>query len=392
MMKKMIRFNIYLAIFLQSIVFIKIPILGNNLYIEDIFIFSSIVFLFLYLVVYKKITKIKISFIFSVFLINIIFLVHIYNTDLLFVSFKNYYLLLKPFLLFFIIINSFEDNKNVKNVILLLVLAGIISASIGLFEYFNNSTILSNVHFFDGQVRVIGPIGGPNTFGNYLMQILPLSLYLLFSAKKNQYLRKIFYFAGTLLLIFIVIVTYSRGALLAMIISLIFYGIILKSKTIIIFILFSPIILLTMFSESFGHLINAFTTGGSGRIEIYINELNNIFSNILFGNGFDYYLSGSAHNIILQIVSQIGLIGLGLFIIVFIFILLNNYLLILKNYHTRNHLGISLISSQIGFLFHGLFESVLTSTRINWIFGLIFGLIYVLNINNRKIKINEGMC
>ena len=239
-------------------------------------------------------------------------------------------------------------------------------------------------------MRSIGSFPDPNTFGFYLAFVIPLALLV-----KEKYFKII---GGMLILA--LLFTFSRGAYIGAIISLIillFLNLKFKIKNeklrikffkfkvpIILFFVFCSFLLIispigTRFFSSFDFQ----DKGVSERLEIWSQAVNVIKKNPVLGVGIGNYVERvdlfseqrgyrspiHAHNIYLQITAELGIIGLILYLTIFIFALKKLYCLffILKEKTILKYKKgwfFAVFLSLIWFSAHGFFDIPIFSPRI----------------------------
>ncbi|MEK9147471.1 MAG: O-antigen ligase family protein [Patescibacteria group bacterium] len=242
-------------------------------------------------------------------------------------------------------------------------------------------------------MRSIGSFPDPNTFGFYLSFIIPGAFLI-----KEKYFKII----GALLILSLLF-AFSRGAYLGVIISLIILLLVnlkfktkneklkLKKKS-----LYSFKFLIVVFIFSFlifslagpvrQRLVSSFDfqdKGVSERIEIWSTAFNVIKENPILGVGIGNYTEAvdlfseqrgyrspiHAHNIYLQIAAELGIIGLILWIFVFVFALKNLYHFYSRSrvkviFANNKGLFMTVFLSLIWFSIHGLFDLPIFSPRI----------------------------
>jgi len=253
--------------------------------------------------------------------------------------------------LFFIVpigIYLFQFEK-LRKWLLTVFLSGIFLVSLyGVIQHF------SGQHWFksetlnavtDGSVRISGNFSHPLTFGNYYVTAASFFIGYALSKAKDMTPGRRFIILGISAITFIAIIfTYSRGAILAAVLTLLFLGLILKHKYfwpvlagVLVFIIlaFSLPVLRERYTED---LLNDFSMERQeGRVYIWSKSLLIIRDNPVFGVGqggfgkayVKYLPPGSpwwrkyphAHNDYLQIMTISGIPGLfifgGLWVIVF---------------------------------------------------------------------------
>lgn len=171
-----------------------------------------------------------------------------------------------------------------------------------------------------------------------------LAFDFLFTTKNR--LVKIFYAIATGLILIGIFLTGSRGALLGLFVATLFYLLkmfpdLRKNKTfwkaIVILIIGTVGIYFYLRNNLSDSIINRFSvsdvvaSGGSGRLEVWANICKILLDNPLraiFGYGFGtqklvygevYGLQSASHNVFLQLLMDVGLVGVGAFVISFVY-------------------------------------------------------------------------
>ena len=224
-------------------------------------------------------------------------------------------------------LNKKEDTMKYISMFMVVTLLVISFQVIGI--YFINDVIVNGTI---DKVQIVTGWGIHNNFAGYICLSLPFIFYLMVKEEKSWIYFLLIIFAGLT-----TILTMSRNGLLIfaieIIIGLIAYIKIkkIKRKTILI----SALSLLGVFVLGFAifhtqiiELFNHFIKLGfslNGRDELYKIAWDSFLANPIFGSGWfvfetttpDYYISPNpfspsfkAHNIILQILSATGIVGL----------------------------------------------------------------------------------
>lgn len=207
-----------------------------------------------------------------------------------------------------------------------------------------------------------------------------LSLFFLFIAKKNIY--KILNLLLAITSITAVITSGSRGAIVATVLSLIFYTILLFkysakkfNSKLVFFLILTVFVFVYLFPWE--KVFSAFLVIGSNqdksslqRLDLFQFSLNNFLDNPIFGVGWDYIklVKGKrAHSLILQLLSELGIIGLLLEALV--------YFIIFKMIKSFKYLKVNSINQDTKFLLLTLFS--IQSCFFVWCFfenlGFAFG-------------------
>ena len=277
-----------------------------------------------------------------------------------FVSLKELPLFLAGPLLYFVITNSINDERQINRILDILLLVGGLFGIYGILQYngIDFSFWIRNIE----RQQVFGLFGNVNFFAEYLIVPLPIAVSLFF-ASQNKF-KKILLLIAILAMGTSLIVTFTRGSYLGFGVSLIFMSFLFlisrsknfikNNKKIFIIILVAVIIITflyvipsplnksgTVISKikervSITQLINEFSFGrrtaiykfttlmikdhpllGSGIGTYKYNTLRYQAEFFAQGENRSLYPSGiayEAHNEYLQLWAELGIIGLGIFI------------------------------------------------------------------------------
>ena len=277
-----------------------------------------------------------------------------------FVSLKELPLFLAGPLLYFIITNNINDERQISRVLNVLLIVGGLFGIYGILQYnkIDFSFWIRNI----GRQQVFGLFGNVNYFAEYLIVPLPIAVSIFF-ASRNKF-KKILLLIGILAMGGSLILTFTRGSYLAVGISLIFMFflyLIVRGKNFLkenkrIFILILIAILVVTFLFAFPNPLNKpgtviskikgrisitqFSRGSSlkRRIAIWKFTALMIKDHPLVGSGignykynsltyqakffeqgqnrslYPYGFATKTHNEYLQLGAEMGTIGLGIFI------------------------------------------------------------------------------
>jgi len=354
-----------------------------------------------------------------------------------FVSLKELPLFLAGPLLYFIIVNNIRGEKQINRIIGTVVLIGAALGIYGIFQY--NGIDFS---FWKGNVarlRVFGLFGNPGYFAGYLILPLSLTISLFFASKDRN--RKILFLIGILAMGTAIILTFTRGAYPSLGISLIFMfllfllsrgkSFIKENKKIFIIILTAIIIITFLFiipnplskpgtviSEikvrtSINQLINVFSSGrrtaiwkftgmmikdhpilGSGIGTFKYNDLR--YQAKFFEQGdnrfiYPYGVAEKAHNEYLQLWSELGTIGLAIFLCLIIayFSYGIRYLKREKD-EQKQGIMIGLMGAVVAFLMDSIFWFPLHLSANVSLLWLFIGLTMVMGLEKNAGSVNKS--
>jgi O-antigen ligase/tetratricopeptide (TPR) repeat protein len=277
-----------------------------------------------------------------------------------FISLKELPLFLAGPLLYFVITNSINDERQINRILDILLLVGGLFGIYGIFQY--NGIDFSFWARNIGRQQVFGLFGNVNYFAEYLIVPLPIAVSLFF-ASRNKF-KKILLLIAILAMGTSLIVTFTRGSYLSFGVSLIFMFfvfLISRSKNFIknnkkifiialvaiiiitfLFVIPNPLnesdtviskiksrISITQISQDFsfkrriatwkftGMMIKDHPLIGSGIGTFKYNTLRYQAEFFAQGENRSLYPHGfadKAHNEYLQLWAEIGIVGLGIFI------------------------------------------------------------------------------
>ena len=242
----------------------------------------------------------------------------------------------------------------------------------------NGQTIMRAFSFFSD----------PHMFSFYLGLILPLGIVYSLLIKNRKIL-----FLNFSLLFFVLLLTFTRGAYLAVAISFIVLSFLIykylkdkKTACLLLLILLIFIVPITPIADRFYSTFNLSEGSNIGRLEMWKQASKIGFSNFWQGIGlgnyaltvdaqFDYRNPVTAHNLYLDIFSEMGIFGL----LVWLFLILGTIsqlfckLKKMKN-EKEKYIFIGLIGSLVYFLIHSCFETAIYSPTILAVFMVILGI------------------
>lgn len=340
-------------------------------------------------------------------------------------SFKALFLKLgKNALAYFILIEVINDKKKIRNIITVFFLSATLVCIDGFFQYFTHKDFLRNRGWpYDQKpftFRITGPFVTKNDLAAYLLPITILSIGLLFIKFKNVFIRyysKIF----PLVILFCLILTLSRGALFGAVVGFILLSFFVKEKKLIVIFLLTVFILFGLLwqfipenkKNEFALGINISDSGSRDRGILSGISLNMWKEKPIFGQGFGTYMynferfnynkkaypwgPSYAHNCYLQMLSEIGVVGLASFLLLIAALFYKSIKRILKiSDNSDLTLSIALLAALCAYLVHSAFDTNLYSVDIGRLFWLLLALsqsqlsLSQIKISNLKIQEKAG--
>jgi O-antigen ligase len=416
---------LYLTLFLYFFLpfqFALNPMADFDIAIIRIFIII-IIFFYLCISLFKKYLFIPIGWTFSFFTAFSMFtLFSLFFSPVPFWTIRKLLFLFSFYPILLILTTLFYSLPLAKErIIKITVLGATIISIIGLMQFFsqfifNLNTILSTwsliTPFFLGNtfaesvitnnswlvnigghtiMRAIAFFPDPHIFSFYLGLIIPLAIGLFFTTQNKYWLLTF------LILLLTDLLTFSRGGYIGLfgglLISIILVWPIIKTslKHFILFFLISFfLILLIPHNPITSRFLSSFDTTDKSnihRIELWTQSYQKISQRPLLGTGlgaYSYTINPTAtyrtpiyiHNIFLDIVAELGFIGLFLFISTFI----SAIIILYKN--KTDYIALFSIVSLTIFFFHSLFDTPIFSVHVFPILLLILAI--SINYENPK--------
>lgn len=308
--------------------------------------------------------------------------------------------LLQYIFLLIVLANEVKDAGQIRK-IAVSALAGILFSSIDAVwqvitgsDFVNQYETVVNL----GIVRATASFKDPNTFGIYLSAFIPLILGLARYYRRG--ITKIVFIICGLIGLIGVGLTYSRPALLAVYVSVLFIAFIRKDKflqvSLLALLLIMPFIAprsVKDFARSVDYNPLRFMCNDD-RIAIFRHSIRMIQAHPVIGVGANTFMKNYktykeypeyrnvitadmlyAHNNFLHMAAEIGLVGLGIFLwfLYCLFKELRKIFNTIKDEYLKI-VFISLVACLIAFLVNGLTESSLYSSRVAVSFWYLSGL------------------
>lgn len=266
---------------------------------------------------------------------------------------------------------------------------------IGIVEYFIGSPILD---WIDTQAfsyirgRAVSTFENPNVLGEFLIMTVPAAVAAVLSKKasvRNRFASAMAAFLGCGCLI----LTWSRGAWLGFVISMIFFALFASKKMFAAAVIASPLASLLVFAKDtavFGRFTNLSDSSTSYRVNIWRGTLDMIKENLISGIGigesafskiYPLHAVGGAevayhsHSLYLQILVEMGIFALICFII-FAVVLASRGLSFIRRYPNAPEkiMCIALFTGLAAFLIQGATDFVFYNYRIFLYFWMMTGL------------------
>ncbi len=258
---------------------------------------------------------------------------------------------------------------------------------ISMFLYGQNfgSVVIQNQSWFvnisgKDYFRAISLFPDPHTFALYLGILIPFTIGFFFYNNKKD---KVFYILQIITMFLAFLFTFSRGGYFGFLISLLFisgfslwhFKIKLNKKFLSAAAFISLILIFIFVNSVFGErLLSSFSlsdVSNTGRIQIWKTSTEAFLQNPIFGTGlgnlpifFDPTASVkspiNAHNTYLDILSELGLAGFFLFLMLFVY----SFKFLSFKKDKFNFLRLGILGSLVWFLTHSFFETSIFSVPV----------------------------
>ncbi len=256
-----------------------------------------------------------------------------------------------------VIVILLQSPSAFRRVIWMLIFSGIFLCSLSVFQYVTGTYdsnyggfALSMSHQIIGTIddfRATGPIGDPNFFAQVVVVLVPISLERVMHEKRTMY--RLVALWCLVVSVLTVIITYSRGGLLAMLVGVIIFFLYYPPRRIqVIFIILAMAAFFAFLPQNYLDRLFTLTKffGNSdtsrveerslqGRLSENLTALEMVKANPLFGVGLNSYkylfpvyskklglalvaTEREAHNLYLEILAETGIVGFAIFSLIMI--------------------------------------------------------------------------
>ena len=313
---------------------------------------------------------------------------------------------------YFLIVNNIKTKNEWYNLTFTFVISGFIVALYGIFQnYFMETTDLSWIDedmFSDIGIRVYSTLDNPNVLGQYLVLVTPIAFALFYSAKNA--LSKVLFALMTAAMFLCLVFTWSRAAWVAIVLAIGFF-LVMKdrrwSSLAVLALIILPFVLPESIISRITSIGNVKDSSTAYRVSIWIASLRMAgdywLSGIGIGTGAfervyqNYALNGAgfalhSHNFYLQLVVEMGIIALILFILI-VFSSFKQIVSIKQKNSVNKNVAIAVGGALIGYLFQGVAENLWYNYRMILIFWILIGILQsgaMLSNNDAPKRIMKG--
>ena len=297
---------------------------------------------------------------------------------------------------YFLVVHLVKTEKQLQNLLTTFVLSGLLVCLYGIAQYIFGWNVsqawMDEEMFTDIKMRIYSTLDNPNVLGEYILLVLPVAIGLMWTRK--PWIQKIVYAGISAILFLALILTFSRGCWIGLLIAAAIFITFAAGKLWGLGIIALPI-LPAVLPES---ILNRFASIGdmkdsstSYRVYIWMGTLAMIRDFWLSGIGmgaeafkevYPFYsyngiVAPHSHNLFLQILVESGIGGILVFLLILVFFLKK----MMVGYQWGGGKGkplstmITAISAGVcGFLVQGMFDNCFYNYRVLLIFWLVLGI------------------
>ncbi len=313
---------------------------------------------------------------------------------------------------YFIIVNLVRTTELSYKLLSCSLFSCTICSLYGIYQNFfsaPDTTWTDEDMFSEIETRVVSTFENPNVFGEYLIMLIPVALALLITSKRL--FNKASYFACFGVSLLALVYTWSRGAWLGCIASMIIFMVIISKRAISFYLLgiFALPVAIPMLPNSildrFSSIGNMTDSSTSYRVFIWEASVKMIKDFLFTGIGIgtsafqtvysEYALAGietapHSHNLYLQVLVETGIFGFLTFVSVVLLFLTKVFSFLKKNNSLNKKIIIgSLTCGIIAFLVQGFTDYVWYNYRVFGMFWIIVAMCVAL-VNSYSNEIIEN--
>ena len=305
-------------------------------------------------------------------------------------------LLRVAFILFAVVLgNAVSNRRQLDTLIFLMVLAGTAVAAYGILQYifrwgYQSAAWVDSDMFSGIEFRVPSTLENPNMLGQYFLLAIPLGGAKLLSSRECG--ARIFYLCCCGIMALCMILTFSRGAWLALLFAGLVFVLFLNPRL----ILLAPFALIALYFVLPETVITRFTSIGdlsddstSYRLYIWLGTLAMLKDYWLCGIGpgedafnmvypaysYNAITAPHSHNLFLQIVCDVGITALVVFILLlFVYFRMLCSALSREKDWTSRMLQIAFTSGACGFMVQAMTDYSFYNYRVMFLFFVFLAL------------------
>ena len=316
-------------------------------------------------------------------------------------SFYNYYHLMGRYIiLYYLVINNLNSLQQVKRLVWSVMASALLVTIYGFYQYvhgvdISNSQWVDGEQFPDLKVRIFSTLQNPNLLAGFLVAVMSLTVGQGLYTEKIE--SKLFLFVLFAVLGICLVLTYSRGAWLSIVVVAAICGRFYNRKILWLFLVI-PVVALFCQDAVIGRIMSIFNptdTSSTLRIALWESTIAMIADKPLLGIGwgaywlvypeYDFFLNNPAarivhaHNMYLHIAAEIGIPGLIAFLAI-IYGHAKKAVDVLSQTNNRRVAGLMLgiVAAILGLAVNGFTDYIMFNVQMSMLFWLFNAIIITI--------------
>ena len=306
---------------------------------------------------------------------------------------------------YFIVINTVKTKQQLYGLLRVFVISGALVALYGVMQYVFGWTTanawIDETMFENDTMRVYSTLANPNVLGEYLLLVLPPAAVFMLKEKAKSF-SKWAYLAIFGLLGLCLVLTQSRGCWIGFMVSVVIFVTFYEGKWwgfIPLVILILPMVVPQTVVERIASVGNMEDSSTSYRVYIWMGTMGLLKHYWLGGIGmgekafgqvyplfmYNAVIAPHSHNTFLQLLTESGISGLGVFLVMQTVFMKKMHSLYKTGYKKSKDsaMALALASAVLGFLIQSLFDYTFYNYRVMAIFFMVMAmgvaLLYIKN-------------
>jgi len=298
------------------------------------------------------------------------------------------------FMFYIVVINSFNKKEQFDALIFAMTFAGILVTLYGLYQYTHQSRFggvwVDTDMFASISFRVYSTLDNPNVLGEYYLLIIPTAVAGFFAEKKL--LAKAYYFCSAALMLLGLVVTYSRGCYIGILLAAAVFLVLLDKRFILLGIAglcIMPFVLPQTIINRFMSIGNMADSSTSYRVYIWMGTISMLkdywlsgvgpgqaaYSKVYPYYGFNGISAPHSHNTFLQVMCDTGIAGIIMLVLLIYKFFKELFISYLNETDRKARIyTISFMASIAGFLIQSMFDYTFYNYRVMLMFVIYLGL------------------
>lgn len=314
--------------------------------------------------------------------------------------FYNYRVIFAQYVgLYFMAYFYIDDVRKFKRVLYALLASSIAVSAYGIYQYMQGVAVLTQeskwvdiAQFPQLKDRVFSTLDNPNLLATFLLMMICMVTGLLLDRPKDNKNKWFLYLVAAVNLLCLLF-TFSRGAWLTLLLIMCILGVLINVRIIYILAVIIALSLLGMHEVIIGRIMSIFNqtdTSAALRWAYWDSTIQMIEWNP-WGIGwsayrfvypeYDYFINNPsitiyhAHNMYLNMIAEIGIIGGAVYISLFIYAFIGLYRIYKFTAHNKGCI-LAIISGIVAVMLMGITDYPLFNIQLSCVFWLVIGSVF----------------